>query len=79
VLSLLPPEAYHEIDAGSPRVLIYDETDMQHRLLLFAEADSLPASEDNPAASAVRNMLQCCFPLKIDPFFHEILTHPVGL
>ena len=21
----------------------------------------------------------CCFPLKIDPFFHEILTHPVGL
>ena len=57
-LSLLPSEAYYEIDAGSPRVLIYDETDLRHRALVFSEADSLPASEDNPAASAVRNMLR---------------------
>ena len=23
--------------------------------------------------------LDCCFPLKIDPFFRRILTHPVDL
>lgn len=58
VLRLLPDEAYHVIDAGSPRVLIYDDADLQHRVLVFGEADSLPAGEDNPAASAVRNLLQ---------------------
>ncbi len=58
VLRLLPDEAFHVIDAGSPRVLIYDEADLQHRVLVFGEADSLPAGEDNPAASAVRNLLQ---------------------
>jgi hypothetical protein len=58
ILVLLPAEAYHIIDAGSPRVLIYDDVDLQHRLLVFGEADSLPAGEDNPAASAVRNLLQ---------------------
>ncbi len=58
VLRLLPREAYHTIDAGSPRVLIYDDADLQHRAVVFSEADSLPAGEDNPAASAVRNLLQ---------------------
>lgn len=58
VLLLLPEEAYHVIDAGSPRVLIYDKADLQHRVVVFGEADSLPAGEDNPAASAVRNLLQ---------------------
>jgi energy-coupling factor transporter ATP-binding protein EcfA2 len=58
VLSLLPPEAYHIIDAGSPRVMIYDEARLEHRVVVFSEADSLPAGEDNPAASAVRNLLQ---------------------
>jgi hypothetical protein len=58
VLSLLPPAAYHEIDAGSPRVLIYDHEDLRHRIVIFGEADSLPAGEDNPAASAIRNLLQ---------------------
>ncbi len=58
ILGLLPPEAYHVIDAGSPRVLIYDDADLQHRVLIFGEADSLPAGEDNPAASAIRNLLQ---------------------
>lgn len=55
---LLPEEAYHQIDAGSPRMLIYDREPLQHRVLAFGEADSLPTSEDNPAASAVRNLLQ---------------------
>ena len=58
VLRLMPPEAKAEIDAGSPRVLIYDDTDLRHRALVFGEADSLPAGEDNPAASAVRTLLQ---------------------
>jgi hypothetical protein len=58
VLRLLPEEAHHTIPAGSPRVLIYDDTDLQHRVLVFGEADSLPAGEDNPAASAIRNLLQ---------------------
>jgi hypothetical protein len=58
ILRLLPRAAYHVINAGSPKVLIYDEADLQHRLLVFGEADSLPAGEDNPAASAIRNLLQ---------------------
>jgi len=58
VLRLLPREAWHEIDAGSPRVLIYDPAPLEHRVVIFKEADSLPAGEDNPAASAVRNLLQ---------------------
>jgi hypothetical protein len=58
VLNLLPSEAYHKIDAGSPRVLIYDDADLEHRVVVFSEADSLPAGEDNCAASAVRNLLQ---------------------
>jgi hypothetical protein len=58
VLRLLPPEAYHEIDAGSARVLIYDDAVLRHRVTIFGESDSLPAGEDNPAASAIRNLLQ---------------------
>lgn len=58
VLTLLPEEAYHVIDAGSPRVLLYDDADLQHKVVVFSEADSLPAGEDNPAASAIRNLLQ---------------------
>ncbi len=53
----LPEAAYHLIDAGSPRTLIYDDAELEHRVAVFGEADSLPAGEDNPAASAVRNML----------------------
>ena len=53
-----PGEAKHTIDAGSPRVLIYDDAELRHRLLCFGESDSLPAGEDNPAASAIRGLLQ---------------------
>ena len=58
VKSLMPAESFHVIDAGSPRVLIYDESSLEHKVLIFGEADSLPAGEDNPAASAIRNLLQ---------------------
>jgi hypothetical protein len=57
-LKLFPPEAFHIVDAGSPRTLIYDQADLRHRAVIFGEADSLPAGEDNPAASAIRNLLQ---------------------
>jgi hypothetical protein len=55
---LMPPETYHTIDAGSPSTLIYDESDLQHKTVIYSEADSLPAGEDSPAASAIRNLLQ---------------------
>ncbi len=58
VKSLLPAEAVHTIDAGSARTVIYDDTPLEHKVLIFGEADSLPAGEDNPAASAIRNLLQ---------------------
>jgi len=58
IKTLMPTDGYHVIDAGSPRVLIYDEVSLEHKALVFGEADSLPAGEDNPAASAIRNLLQ---------------------
>src|SRR5262249_27046357 len=42
-LSLFPKEAFHIIDAGSPRALIYDPEPLKHRALCFGESDSLPA------------------------------------
>ena len=67
VLDLVPEEAKHVIDAGSPRTLIYDDAPLEHRVLVFGEADSLPAGEDNPAASAVRNLAQ-------DNYLHYAVT-----
>jgi hypothetical protein len=58
IKKLLPEAAHHTVDAGSPRTVIYNDADLQHRLLVFGEADSLPSGEDNPAASAIRNLLQ---------------------
>jgi hypothetical protein len=53
----MPSSAHHVIPAGSARALIHDHADLRHRLVIFGEADSLPAGEDNPAASAIRNLL----------------------
>jgi len=58
VLALLPAEAYYAIDAGSPRIIIYNDAPLEHRVLIFKEADSLPAGEDSSPASAIRNLLQ---------------------
>jgi hypothetical protein len=57
VRRLLPPEAVVVIDAASPYVLIYGNSDLRHKALFIGEADSLPAGEDNPAASAIRNLM----------------------
>jgi hypothetical protein len=51
-LPLVPPSAYHMEKAGSARALVYGEADYQHRMVIAAEADSIP--EDGPAASAAR-------------------------
>jgi hypothetical protein len=67
-LSLIPDTAYLKIDAGSPKALIYTDEDLQHRVVMFTEADSLPISEAgngksladgdsrSTAASALRNL-----------------------
>ncbi|MGH8612632.1 MAG: hypothetical protein ACREYF_11525 [Gammaproteobacteria bacterium] len=66
-LSLFPAEAYLKIDAGSPKALIYSGEDLQHRIVVFTEADSLPIGEGSgksladgdsraTAASALRNL-----------------------
>src|SRR5262249_28793575 len=45
----------HELKAGTPRALLYGDVDFAHRVVVVAEADSLP--EDGPAASAVRSLV----------------------
>ena len=57
-MRFLPAEAFLRIDAGSPRVLVYGDDDLRHRLLVYNEADSIPkGDEDGSAASAIRNLL----------------------
>ena len=51
---LMPAEALYLEKAGSARALIYTEDDFQHRMVIVAEADSIP--EDGPAASAIRSL-----------------------
>lgn len=59
VTKLLPEDVVYTIDAGWPAVLVYEaDYDFQHKFVLFSESDSLPAGEDNPIASAIRNLLQ---------------------
>ncbi|MBI3966265.1 MAG: hypothetical protein HY329_11585 [Chloroflexi bacterium] len=53
---LMPEEAIFEIKAGSARALIYNDERFEHRVVIFAEADSIP--DDGPAASAVRSLAE---------------------
>ena len=53
-LELMPEEAYYYINAASPRALIYCEENFEHKVIIMAEADSIP--EDGPAASAIRSL-----------------------
>jgi hypothetical protein len=55
-LALMPPEAVYLMKAGSPRALIYNHEDFQHRVVVVAEADSIP--DDGPAASAIRSIAE---------------------
>jgi hypothetical protein len=51
---LMPAEALYTEKAGSARALIYTDEDFQHRVVIVAEADSIP--EDGAAASAIRSL-----------------------
>jgi len=53
-LQLIPEEDYYLEKAGSARALVYNDADYSHKMIVVAEADSLP--EDGPAASAVRSL-----------------------
>jgi hypothetical protein len=53
-VALIPPEAVYTMKAGSPRALIYCDEDFQHRVVVMAEADSIP--EDGAAAAAIRSL-----------------------
>lgn len=52
--ALMPPSRYLMVYAGSERSLIYLNEDLQHRMVIFFEADSIP--DDGPAASAIRSL-----------------------
>ncbi|MGE0135110.1 MAG: toprim domain-containing protein [Dehalococcoidia bacterium] len=54
---LHPPEAFHLEKAGSARALIYTAEDLRNRVVIVAEADSLP-QEDGSAASAIRSLAE---------------------
>jgi hypothetical protein len=57
--ALMPDSAYVHFDAASPTAAIYHDRDnpdaYRHRILIFAEADSLP--ENGRAASALRHLI----------------------
>lgn len=57
--ALHPPGACHFVSASSPKALIYsgrdDEDVFKHRMIVWAEADSIP--EDGPGASAIRSLV----------------------
>lgn len=57
-LPLFQPEAHHMVKAGSARSLIYADESFEHRSVIFAEADSIPQDENNPAASAMRSLAE---------------------
>src|SRR5919106_845279 len=54
-LPIFPESAYYLVRASSPRALVYNEEQFQHRVVVVTESDSLP--EDGPAASAVRSLM----------------------
>src|SRR5262249_35838647 len=70
VKTTLPPEAYVVFDASSPRVMIYDHRPLRQRVLLATEADSIPKDPENPATSAIRNLLQ-------DGYLHYSVVTPL--
>lgn len=53
---LMPEGAVYEVSAASERALIYTDQSFEHRVVIFAEADSIP--DDGPAASAIRALAE---------------------
>ena len=53
---LIPPEAVYVFTASSPTALIYKEENLEHRIVIFREADSIP--DRGPAAAAIRALAE---------------------
>lgn len=53
-LELMPDGAVYFLRAASPRALIYTDEEFEHRVVVIAEADSIP--EEGPAAAAIRSL-----------------------
>jgi hypothetical protein len=47
--------AFYLVRASSPRALVYNAEQFQHRIVIITEVDSLP--EEGPAASAIRSLM----------------------
>lgn len=54
-LAFFPKTAYYKVDAGSEKILIYNEESFEHKTVIFSEADSLP--EEGPGAAALRAII----------------------
>lgn len=54
-LPLHPKHAVYRVSAASPYALVYSQEQFTHRIIVFAEADSIP--ENGPAASALRSLI----------------------
>src|SRR5919106_4765908 len=54
-LPIFPESAYYLVRASSPRALVYNEEQFEHRVVVVTESDSLP--EEGPAASAIRSLM----------------------
>ena len=55
-IEFVPPHTYHLEKAGSALALIYSGEEFKHRVVIVAEADSIP--DEGPAASAVRALAE---------------------
>jgi len=55
-LELMPTDAAYYISAGSQKSLIYSTESFEHRVVIFAEADSIP--DEGSAASAMRALAE---------------------
>ena len=53
--ALVPEQAYQIVRAATPHALIYSDEPFQLRVVIFAEADSIP--DDGAAASAIRSLV----------------------
>jgi hypothetical protein len=79
---LFPPQVYIEIDAGTPKTLIYLVKPVAYRALLYAEMDSIPKDQEGGiAASAIRTLLQehrLRYHVVVkDPETHQMVTREI--
>ena len=79
-LKLLPAdEAFYEFQASSPMALVYSPHSFKHKVVVVAEADSIP--KEGPPASAMRSLFEddeMRYPtVDRDPETHQLVTRDV--